>query len=247
MPSSDNLSMPAACSTCATRREGGVCAFICAATLGLLFPLTRQVSLPANVPVSGEGGDHNSVFIVRRGFLREQRFTQDGRRQITALFGPGDIVGDRASRSQGDSIETATAALLCRLPRADFQRLLDHVPDLRRAVIRQHESQLEALRRQTWALAALSPEERLCAFLALSTRTMPFDPTEAGGGTLTMEIARADIADFLGTTPETISRAIHRLDEAGLVGIVDPSHFRIPDLPRLAARGGLRKEPGLAA
>jgi len=89
----------------------------------------------------------------------------------------------------------------------------------------------------TWSLGALSPEERFCAFLALSTRFMPYQAQPDGSAIVSMQMPRIDIADLLGTTVETICRINRKLAKAGIIEIKDPSHFRIPDLRRLTSLG----------
>ena len=68
---------------------------------------------------------------------------------------------------------------------------------------------------------------------------MPWEPLPGGGGVLDLDLPRADIADLLGTTIESISRISRKFHREGLIRIVDPRRFAIPDLARLARRGSL--------
>jgi CRP-like cAMP-binding protein len=196
-----------------------------------------SVSLEANMPVIAGSDLNRSVWMVKSGLLRLQRHGQDGKRQILSLILPGEIVGYESNWREGLSIETATRCELCRCDRREYDARLESDPVLRRAFYLQQQDQLERLRWLTWSIGALRPEERLSAFFALAIQFMPWQPLPDGTGVLTILLPRADIADLLATTVETISRFLHRLDGAGVVRIEDPSHLRLLDLQDLRARG----------
>jgi len=188
--------------------------------------------------ISGGESSHD-VWFIRSGILRLQRHAYDGRRQILSLFFPGEIVGFDGEFREGVSVQAATQSGLCRINRRWFDRMVDHNDDLRAELFRQKQDQLDRLHWLTWSLGALGPEERLCAFLALSTRFMPYQPLPDGTGVLSVYLARKDIADLLGTTVESISRIVHKLSEAGIIEIRDPAHFRLLDISRLIAIGNI--------
>jgi CRP/FNR family transcriptional regulator len=196
-----------------------------------------RTELAANSEVFSGSTPGRSVWFVRAGILRFQRYAFDGRRQIMSLYLPGEIVGYERQLRDGHSIETVTASGLCRIDRRKFDLMLAENCSLRDDFIRQQQDQLDRLHWLTWSLGALSPEERLCAFLALSSRFMPYQHLPDRTAILTMLLPRADIADLLATTVESISRITHRLAETGVIEIKDPSHFRILDLARLKSLG----------
>lgn len=198
-----------------------------------LAELGRVVEFPADHVFWEEDHRPRFVAIVLQGFLRMVRYTVNGRRQIMLIVPPGELVGEGLETRAGYRLEAATPVQLHRMDRASFQRLVEEVPDLSRCVYRQCVDRLDRLQRMTWSLGMQSPEERLCALLVEARKSMPFRPTGAGG-ILTMELPRADIADYLGTTRETISRLTHKLQAAGLIRIHGSRTFEIPDFDRLA-------------
>jgi CRP-like cAMP-binding protein len=197
----------------------------------------HRINLPANSEVLLGGRPERHVWFVRTGILRLQRYAVDGRRQILSLFLPGDIPGYNSPLRDGVSVETAMQSGLCRIDKPRFEMMLGKDRQLLTEICRQQQDQLDRLHWLTWSLGALGPEERLCAFLALSCRFMPYQPPPDGTGVLSMQLSRTDIADLLGTTVESISRIVRRLDDAGIIAIVDPAHFRILDLKALTTMG----------
>lgn len=191
---------------------------------------------PDSEVISGGARSHD-IWLIRSGILRLQRHAYDGRRQILSLFFPGEIVGFEGEFREGVTVETATQSGLCRIDRRWFDRMVEQNDVLRAELFRQKQDHLDRLHWLTWSLGALKPEERLCAFLALSSKFMPYQPLPDGTGILSLYLARKDIADLLGTTVESISRIVHRLADTGIIEIRDPAHFRFLDLPKLIALG----------
>lgn len=201
-----------------------------------MMALGRIVELPADHLLWEEDHSPGFVAVLLKGFLRMLRYSADGRRQIMVIVPPGELVGEGVETRTGYLLEAATPVQVLRLERGAFARLMEEAPDLGRSIYRQCVSRLDRLQRMTWSLGLQSPEERLCTFLADACHVMPFEPRGAGG-VLTMELPRADIADYLGTTRETISRLTHKLKAAGLIVIRDPRTFDIPDTDRLMRAG----------
>ena len=221
----------------ACRRTGG---FRCSLPLGGTMTCGdvshREDRAPDTEVISGGARSHD-VWFIRSGILRLQRHAYDGRRQILSLFFPGEIVGFEGEFREGVNVETATQSDLCRIDRRRFATMLDQNDALRVELFRQKQDQLDRLHWLTWSLGALGPEERLCAFLALASKFMPYQPLPDGTGILSVYLQRKDIADLLGTTVESISRVVHKLADARIIEIRDPAHFRFLDISRLIALG----------
>ncbi|TIW96035.1 MAG: winged helix-turn-helix transcriptional regulator, partial [Mesorhizobium sp.] len=67
------------------------------------------------------------------------------------------------------------------------------------------------------------------------------DPTvnpTAKSATFDLPLTRADIADFLGLTIETVSRQLTRLRMDGVIRIENNRHLTIDSLSRLERRSG---------
>ena len=199
----------------------------------------QQVAMNPDCEVIPDTGPGASVWIVKSGILRLQRYRYDGKRQILSLSFAGEVLGYERGWRDGMSVETATACNLCRVDRRDLDAVLHDDADLRDAIYLQQHDQLERLRWLTWSIGALRPDERLSGFLALATRFMPYQPLPDGTGVLSILLSRLDIADLLATTVESISRIIHRLAEMNIVETRDRGHLRLLDLAALKTLGGI--------
>lgn len=242
-------------SVCATRaadacqgcraRSAGFCGTLPARLQSRLSGLAAQSSLKADHWLWDIESGGEQVTVVRKGYLRLLRYSLDGRRLLTGIAGPGAVVGEVLSRRGRYGVECATDVSLCTFGRTAFRQLEQEDTDFRRALYAERSRSLEALHRHIWTRGLQTPEERLAAFLVQSCAMLPYQPLPGGGGVLTLEIPRVDIADLIGTTRETISRLTHRWQDEGLVTIPDAAHLILHDPALLARRGGLN--PALLA
>lgn len=234
------VTSPSKCSNCIIAREG-ICSRIAPRTRAILASQTAILQYKANQIIWDGEDPPRFVGIVMSGCLRMQRYGIQGRRQIVGLFRLGDVIGGLARAPRDHSIAAATDASFCRVDRHVFQRLIEQDRGLQRAVYDQQAAKLEELRRLTGSLGGLTAAERLTAFLASATTCMPCQPQADSSLILTVDLPRADIADLLGTSVETISRISRRLEAEGVIEIISPRHFRIADLMSLVRLGCLER------
>ncbi|MCE6960654.1 Crp/Fnr family transcriptional regulator [Cereibacter sphaeroides] len=208
----------------------------------------RVISLGRDATLCREGESPHHVWLVRSGILRVQRMGVDGKRQILALLLPGDLVGDEFQGRRGLSIETCTEATLSQMRLTDFRAAMEASAELRRACLLGRMVHLERMRWLTWILGALKPEERLCAFLSIGGgRILGRQPQPDGSEIVAVPLSRQDLSDLLGITVESISRILHRLQDDGILRILDPARFRIWDAGPLLKKGGVDADFGTAA
>ncbi|MGI1661582.1 Crp/Fnr family transcriptional regulator [Palleronia sp. KMU-117] len=219
----------------------GLCGRIDPATFQALSASAHFEDLPADRILWHD--DHAPAFVgvVLSGILRFERSNSQGRRQVLNLLLPGEIFGVENELGAGYTIEAATDVRLCRFDAHVFDRLMPKDRRLRAEVYRQNVNRLERLRWLTWAIGALSPEERVAAFLVIGTDYMPVQPHPEGGCVLSVMLGRRDIADLLATTVESTCRILKSLERDGLIEMLDPRNIHIPDLAALAERGAIQR------
>jgi CRP/FNR family transcriptional regulator len=197
----------------------------------------RRMTLAANQVIRPSDSDWNKIVVLRSGLVRAQRYALEGRRHILSLVLAGEVIG--SNRDDSMTYESATDCVVCEIDRRASGNRANTLMDCAVPLYKQQVIQLERLRWMTWFIGALAAEERICAFLALAPRFMPTKIYADGSLKLTMQLSRADLADFLGTTPETISRVTHRLQDTGVLVIHNAQCFSILALNRLNERGHL--------
>lgn len=156
-------------------------------------------------------------FEVVRGMVLTAHVSFDGRRQITGFFVPGEIFGAEHGRHKA-SAEVVT-------PTARLRRVRWGAEEEGEGVF---ERALISAERSILLLGHRTAAERVAAFLRdLYART-------GVGGLVHLPMHRSDIADYLGLTPETVSRALTALAKRGLIAHAGLHDFRIFDRAALA-------------
>lgn len=185
-------------------------------SLAAVMPAQPATFYPAGTEIYAQGERSDSLYQVEFGAVRVYRLLADGRRQIAAFHLAGEVFGFEAHGVHHFFAEAiaATGVRAFRLcATADFSRHL--LPLALQGLVRAQEHLL--------VLGRQSASERLAAFL--------IDMAERQGGLeeFDLPMSRADIADYLGLTIETVSRTFTSLRKRGLIALDDTTHVRVLD------------------
>ncbi|MEM1114191.1 MAG: Crp/Fnr family transcriptional regulator [Pseudomonadota bacterium] len=158
--------------------------------------------------------DAKYAYMVESGILMMERTSASGRRQVMAFIHPGNFIGIAQNEYYEFSVRALTDARLKEIPRKQFDALQDEVPLLKDNVRRIGGNILAHTLDQVFALGQKKAHERICFLLQqLKERNPP------GVVSIDLVMTRQDIADYLGLTIETVSRAFSKLKREGLIDI----------------------------
>ena len=211
-------------------------------TLRELEAISRVRSYTSGQVVAEAEEEAGFIGFVLEGILRLEKTLQDGRHHIVGLMVEGDMFGRVFDGPLAFGIEAAADALVCAFQRTAFETLILRSPDLERVVLLNILNELD--RARDWMVILANPrvKGRLAGFLmVLCTRFASIDHLlQRDGSNLDVKIpiSRADLADLLGTRPESISRAFHALADGGSIRIIRPDLIEIRDIEALGAEAG---------
>ncbi|PWJ20576.1 CRP/FNR family transcriptional regulator, anaerobic regulatory protein [Jannaschia seohaensis] len=220
-------------------------------TRATLDVMCRVRSYRAGTTVVRERETAEIVGCVLSGILRMQKTLVDGRRHIVGLLVSGDLFG-RVYEGPGEfSIEAATEAHVCTFPKAEFEAFLKRSPDLERAVMLNILNELDRARDWMIILSNQKISSRIAGFLLLlRSRFASLDDLveEAIDGTkVRIPISRTDLAQLLGTRPESVSRALHALQDDGDIRILEPNLVFVRNFHALARKAGEQDIGGMSS
>ncbi|HVY84665.1 MAG TPA: helix-turn-helix domain-containing protein [Caulobacterales bacterium] len=171
-----------------------------------------------NAEIFGEGEPAQYVYRVLSGTVRAIRITSDGRRQILAFHLPGEIFGLELGANHSFSVEAVTDCELVLVRRSIVDRAAAENPAAAHAVVKLLASELSDARAHALVLGRKGASERVAAFL--------LQLAERGASNeLNLSMSRADIADYLGLTIETVSRAFTAMERDHAIDL--PSSRRV--------------------
>jgi CRP/FNR family transcriptional regulator len=191
----------------------------------------KQIARGHNLFEENQPADH--VYNLAEGALRLFKLLPDGRRQIIGFALPGDFIGLASGNRCSYSAEAVVDVSVCRFKRDELNEMLRRFPPLEHRLLALANDELAAAQEQMLLLGRKNPVEKLASFLfSLSKR---LERLGDSSGTMTLPMTRADIADFLGLTIETVSRSFTKLKSAHAIALPAPDRVQIADIDRLEA------------
>lgn len=169
---------------------------------------------PKNSIIVEEGLTGDYMYIIRTGRVKVTKASDDGREKIMDFLESGAFFGemallDHAPRSA--SVRTLEPAVLAALSRRDFLSLLRNSPDLALSLIQELTRRLRDTDEQATSVSFQRVEDRAKGLFARIARP------EGGPGQrrITPSLTHQQIADMIGTSRETVTRAVKELKESG--------------------------------
>lgn len=160
------------------------------------------------------GEQSDSLYIVNKGKIRIYRLSESGKEQLLRILNPGEFTGELALFNEGvheNFAEAMVETQVCLIKRLELQALLLKYPSISLKVLTEFSKRLEQSEKQTARFATEKVETRLALFLA-ECLDLDVSSTE-----IKLPMSKKDLASYLGTTPETISRKLTDFETAGLI------------------------------
>lgn len=183
--------------------------------------------------IFGEGEDAHFVYCVAAGVVRISRLSQNGRRQVLAFMLPGDLFGIPDAGTYLDTAETACPAEVYRLAWQELRNLLMRDPALQFRMLNRVAHDLREAQKRIMILGQQNTTQRLASLLLdFIGHSAFFDEANA---LLELPLSRFDIADYIGTASETVTRGLARLEDQEVIRRQDSRRIEIRDLQALQA------------
>lgn len=178
-----------------------------------------------------EGSERRAIMGVCAGMLRCSRVTPDGRRHIMRFVDPGGLIGLGRLGVFRFTTEAVAPSVVVTFSAHALDLAFAERADVREAVLEALTRELTARDRIQFRLGRLWSDERVADFLLERARLAETHDRPS----IALQMSRADIADHLGVTIETVSRALSRFQRDGIVRMIDAHHFTIARPRALAA------------
>lgn len=171
-----------------------------------------------NEEVFGEDEPAEYVYRVMSGAVRTMRFSSDGRRQILGFHLPGDVFGLELSPTHTLSAEAVIPSDVVMVRRSLLDKAAAENTRAAHVVLELTASNLHSARDHAMMLGRKGAGERVAAFLLRladrATSKLDFD----------LPMSRADIADYLGLTIETVSRTFSEMERQHTIALPSSRH-----------------------
>jgi CRP/FNR family transcriptional regulator len=196
---------PAACEMCTGRNP------FC----GSLHCHSRSLARDQHAFLQKDRATH--VHWVRGGLLRLYQTLANGKRQIVGFAFPGEFVDLAAEGEYRFGAQAVVETELRTMPRAEFKATARKHPQFSFQLFVAVSGMLNRSSELALTVGQRSAEASLAVFLLeMHRRITAGDP---GRREIFLPMPRTDIADYLGLTPETISRLFTRFADREIISV----------------------------
>jgi CRP/FNR family transcriptional regulator, cyclic AMP receptor protein len=222
------LELNDSCNSCKLRGNGFFCQMAPAA-LKDLDVIKFTSAYPQDAVLFMEKEAPRGVFVLCEGEVKLSVSSSEGKTLILRISKPGEVLGLMSALSNTPYEVTAEALRPCQVAfvrREDFLRFLRQHPEAYEAVIRQLGSQYQTACEQIRTLGLSTSVTEKLAKLLLDWSAGAAQ-TKAGARTK-LPLTHEEIAEFIGTTRESVSRTLSEFKSRQLV-ILQGSTLTIPN------------------
>ncbi|MEM7413206.1 MAG: Crp/Fnr family transcriptional regulator [Myxococcota bacterium] len=182
--------------------------------LARIADLLIERRFPKHKTIVEEGLPGDYMYVIREGRVQVSKLSDDGREKILEFFEAGAFFGemsllDDAPRSA--SVRALTDTRIFALSRADFLGMMRRSPDIAMAVVQELTRRLRDTDEQASSLSFQRVTQRTQGLL----QRLAKEESDRVGRHITPALTHQQIADMIGTSRETVTRALKDLKTEG--------------------------------
>ena len=169
------------------------------------------------------------LYIVHRGRVKIYKLFESGKEQLLRILEPGEFLGELAlftEKVMDSYAEAIEKSEVCAIHRDDIQELMKTHPTIPLKILSEFSERLDETEYLVGQLSARDVETRTASYLvklAEDTNTL----------NVILPMSKKDLASYLGTTQETISRRLSYFQTEGWIKQVGHRKINILDLDAL--------------
>lgn len=226
------------CETCPVRNHA-ICSVLGKQGSHVLSDIMHHKTYARGETLWADADEAHVIAIIIKGAVKLYKLMADGRQQIVGLLFPSDCVGRPYSEEQQTYAEAVNEVEICCFPRQKFENVLEQHPELEHILFERTMNDLDRARNWMLALGRMTAIEKIASFISeVETKTnltkCAHNQPPPSRQIVEVPLSRAEIADCLGLTTETVSRNITTLKVRGVIKLLDPHTVEIVDRDALA-------------
>lgn len=181
-----------------------------------------------------EGDISDKLYLINKGKIKIFKYTKDGKEQILYILSEGDFIGDM-SLIKKDEFKFNAQAIedtnICILTKDDFDNILLKNPDIALRILQVIYDRVVTLENLIQRLGTKDIEARLAGLLLSFIKD--FGTPKNKIVELEIPLSREDMANYIGSTRETVSRKLSSLQDEGIIELKGNRKIIIKDLTSL--------------
>lgn len=203
-----------------------------------LQKVTRSKRFVKGEFIFREGERSETLFVVNEGLIKLTKMSSEGKEQIVRLLFPGDFFGLFSILKNEDhyvNAETVGAStVICYIEKTDFLNTMEKNAGMSYRFLLAVNDRLYEADESVGFLGLMEVEQRLARALILF-----HDRMYAKNGTFTLPITKKDLASYIGSTPESVSRKLLSFMSQKLIRMNGRRQIQILELDLLKQVSGI--------
>lgn len=168
-----------------------------------------------------EGEPSEGIYFVKKGRIKIYKNASDGKEHIINIMNTGDVFAEACLFSKmpypasSEAIEDSETLMI---KRKDIEELLNMHPEISVEIIKVMAERLIMVSRQIESLALKDAYGKTAALIVQLFQSQ--NKNLENGMEITIDLSRQEMANMVGLTRETLTRAMSKLKNDGLIDIV---------------------------
>ena len=173
-------------------------------------------------PIYLQGAPANNVYILKKGVVKINRLTSQGREITLDIIREGSIFGEMSLADPAEMNESAEAiedGVICAMKKEDMERFIQKIPILSVRVSQMMGFRRYSIENKLVDLLFRTVEQRFAK--TLMSLVDDFGIPHADGILLNIRLTHKDFAALIASTRETVTATVNNLKHKGVIGIED--------------------------
>lgn len=201
--------------------------------LDSIIPQVVKRRLKKNTVIFHENDAAMAFYLVKTGRVKIFKTGPEGREQVISILGDGQIFGDVPAFDGGPypaSAATMADSEIYLIRSEDFQALVRRYPDVALKIIKVLGQRLRQSMELVRDLSFKQVPHRLAGLLVKLSDEYGVDTED--GLLIELPLSRQELADIVGTSRETITRELKKMEREGIL-LIDRRRLTITEPERL--------------
>lgn len=189
-----------------------------------IHPLIQHKRYSKGETIYRPGETAESLYVLSSGKIRIYRLSESGKEQLIRIVPTGEFTGELALFKKGfyeAFAEALTDCHICAIKHTDFRQLLMQYPSTSVDMLATIAERLGSSEQQTAWANTETVKDRLLHFL------LSLVDTEEKNPVVELKMAKKDLASYLGTTSESLSRELTHLEKENLIEEIAYGKFKL--------------------
>src|SRR5699024_6588326 len=190
-----------------------------------IVDLSRHKHFRKGYVIFREGDPLEDLYIVHQGRVKIYQLFASGKEQLLRILDPGEVMGELAwfaGKQLDRDAEAMEETEICMIHQRDMQRLMMTHPTNAINILKQFSNRIDETEKLVGELSSKDVETRIAGYLLKLVK-------EKKRRTIVLPMSKKDLASYLGTTQETISRRLSNFQMNHVIEQKGHRHIEIID------------------